>query len=55
VRWEIPLRDSLLGYAWSWLENQVAAAIKLIPLGQTDGQRVQLELAARLPGGSARL
>ena len=28
------------GYLWSWLENQVAAAIKLVPLGQTAGQRV---------------
>jgi urease accessory protein len=54
VRWEIPLRDALLGYAWGWLENQVAAAIKLVPLGQTDGQRVQLALAERLPGLVAR-
>lgn len=49
VHWEIGLHDCLLGYAWSWLENQVAAAIKLVPLGQTDGQRVQLALAAVLP------
>ncbi len=33
-------RDALLGYAWSWLDTQVAAAIKLVPLGQTDGQRL---------------
>lgn len=49
VQWRIGLSDCLLGYAWAWLENQVAAAIKLVPLGQTDGQRVQLDLAARLP------
>ncbi len=49
VHWEIGLEDCLLGYAWGWLENQVAAAIKLVPLGQTDGQRVQLQLAGRLP------
>lgn len=49
VHWDIALEDSLLGYAWGWLENQVAAAIKLIPLGQTDGQRVQLRLAAEIP------
>lgn len=47
--WQIARRDGLLGYAWSWLENQVAAAIKLVPLGQTDGQRVQLGLAGQLP------
>jgi urease accessory protein len=49
VHWQIALEDCALGYAWGWLENQVAAAIKLIPLGQTDGQRVQLALAERLP------
>ena len=32
------------GFGWSWLENQVAAAIKLVPLGQTDGQRLQIRL-----------
>jgi len=31
------------------MENQIAAAIKLVPLGQTEGQRVQLKLAERLP------
>jgi len=54
VEWQISPEDCLLGYAWSWLENQVAAAIKLVPLGQTDGQRVQLHLAERLPGVCAR-
>jgi urease accessory protein len=39
----------MLAYAWGWVENQVAAAIKLVPLGQTDGQRLQFELARRLP------
>jgi urease accessory protein len=29
-----------MGLAWSWLENQVAAATKLIPLGQTQALRI---------------
>jgi len=36
--WQISLESLLAGYTWSWLENAVAAAIKLVPLGQTDGQ-----------------
>jgi urease accessory protein len=40
TEWSIALRATLLGYAWAWAENQVAAAIKLIPLGQAAGQRV---------------
>lgn len=54
VRWEIPLEQAALGYAWGWLENQVAAGVKLIPLGQTAGQRVTAELAEGLPAMVAR-
>ena len=45
VNWGIRLPEAALGYVWSWLENMVAAAIRLVPLGQTDGQRVQMALA----------
>jgi urease accessory protein len=40
VRWEIPLENAVRGYLWAWTENQVAAASRLIPLGQTASQRV---------------
>ena len=36
--WKISIDDLALGYAWAWCENQVAAAMKVIPLGQTQGQ-----------------
>ena len=42
--WQLSERKALYGFAWSWLENQVAAAIKLVPLGQTDGQKLLLAL-----------
>ncbi len=45
AHWRIDLHNALLGYCWSWLENQIAAGIKLIPLGQTAGQRILLLLA----------
>jgi urease accessory protein len=49
ARWSIPVRATALGYAWAWLENQIAAAVKLIPLGQTVGQRALMDLSARIP------
>jgi len=49
VSWEIPARSALIAYLWAWLENQVMAALKSVPLGQTDGQRLLLALAALLP------
>jgi urease accessory protein len=45
-RWNIPLEEALLGYLHSWTSNLVSAGIKLIPLGQTAGQQVLLELGA---------
>ena len=49
VRWQIPLRDAAQGYLWSWCENQVAAVIKLVPLGQSAGQRILAQCAQVIP------
>ena len=43
-KWSVSKDDALLAYAYSWAENQISAAIKLIPLGQTSGQRLLQEL-----------
>jgi urease accessory protein len=45
---ELNPREALIAYLWSWLENQVMAAIKAVPLGQTAGQRILLSLGSRL-------
>lgn len=44
AHWEIDQADALRGFAWSWLENQVSVATKLIPLGQTTAQRLLVAL-----------
>lgn len=49
VRWNIALPDAVSGYLWSWCENQVAAAIKLVPLGQTAGQRILSRAVGAIP------
>lgn len=48
VRWGIDCAAGAHGLAWAWLENQIAAAVKLVPLGQTDGQRLLGELMPNL-------
>jgi urease accessory protein len=45
----VPVSAALTAYVWSWLENQVMAAIKLVPLGQVAGQRLLVALGARIP------
>jgi len=49
VHWNIPVEDIAHGYLWSWCENQVAAGLKLVPLGQTDGQRILISIADVIP------
>jgi len=49
THWQIGAETAALGYAWAWCENQVLAAIKLVPLGQTAGQRLLDRLIATLP------
>ena len=39
----------LVTYAWAWVENQVLAAVKLVPLGQSAAQRMLHALCARIP------
>jgi urease accessory protein len=50
VRWHIEADDALRGYLWAWSENQVLAAIKLVPLGQSAGQRLLHRMTAAMPG-----
>ena len=48
AQWRIESSSALIAYLWSWIENQVMAAIKTVPLGQTAGQKILLVLGARL-------
>ena len=48
-KWEIAVGQMVAGYFWGWLENQVLAAMKLIPLGQRAGQRILFKLAQSIP------
>jgi len=49
VKWQIPVYELLLGYCWSWIENQVSAVVKIIPLGQTQGQQLIHDLLELVP------
>lgn len=49
VHWQIDTRTAAHGYLWAWLENQVIAATKLVPLGQTRAQQLLGELLTLIP------
>lgn len=44
----IDVLQAMHGYAFAWLENQVMAGIKLVPLGQTSGQQVLYRLTEKI-------
>jgi len=43
---DLPSTEAYTAYLWAWLENQVMAAVKLVPLGQSAGQRMLERLGA---------
>jgi urease accessory protein len=46
--WEIEPQESVMGYLWTWAENQVLVAMKAVPIGQSAGQRVLLAMGSRI-------
>ena len=48
AQWKVPAEEAVVAYLWAWLENQVIAAVKTVPLGQTEGQRMLLGLGNQL-------
>ena len=41
---DVPAGEMLEAYLWAFAANLVSAGVRLVPLGQTDGQRVQAAL-----------
>lgn len=46
VQAQVPCHACVMGWLWTWLENQIAVACKTLPLGQSAAQQV---LRALLP------
>jgi urease accessory protein len=46
--WQIDITSATLGYLHSWASNLIGAGVKLIPLGQTAGQQLLLEINSNI-------
>jgi urease accessory protein len=51
---EIDEHTAVLGYLHSWASNLVSAGVKLVPLGQTAGQKLMLQLAEPINASADR-
>lgn len=45
AQWGIDEQDLLTAFGFTWIDAQITAAVKLVPLGQTDGQRLLYRLS----------
>ena len=52
--WRIAPAAALRGFLWIYVEGQVTAAIKLVPLGHTAGQRLLIEAATAIEQAATR-
>ncbi|MCU0524638.1 MAG: urease accessory protein UreF [Elainella sp. Prado103] len=50
--WQIDRSDMRLGYLQSWVANLINAGVRLVPLGQTQGQQILLNLQPTLEQAS---
>ena len=53
--WQIPQEAAVLGYLHSWATNLITAGIKLIPLGQTAGQQILINLQIQIIDATAKI
>jgi urease accessory protein len=54
ARCGIDAPSALVAYLWSWAENQVMAALKAVPLGQSAGQRMLFALGSCIAEHAAK-
>ncbi|MBE9065722.1 urease accessory protein UreF [Leptolyngbya cf. ectocarpi LEGE 11479] len=55
AHWQIDADTMALGYLQSWAANLIGAAVKLVPLGQTEGQSCLLQLIPELTTAAERI
>jgi urease accessory protein len=42
--WQIPVDEAAIAFLYSWAANLISAAVRAVPLGQTEGQRLLRQL-----------
>jgi urease accessory protein len=47
--WHIDAQKAANAYLWAWTENQVLAALKVLPIGQSAGQRILNRIVPVIP------
>jgi len=51
--WQIPVNEAAIAFLHSWAANLISAAVRAVPLGQTEGQRLLQQLTAPIQAAHA--
>lgn len=54
VHFQLPVRGAALAFLFSWIENQVGAATRLLPIGHIAAQRMLSKVLVLLPAAATR-
>jgi urease accessory protein len=54
VYFQVPLRSAALGFLFTWVEQQIAAATRLLPIGHIAAQRLLSQILATIPDAVTR-
>jgi urease accessory protein len=52
---EVPQQEMVEGYLYGWVANQLSAAVRLVPLGPTSAQVLQLRLSSLIKSQAGKL
>lgn len=52
--WAVDDDAACIAYLWTWAENQVLVAMKTVPVGQSAGQRILLQIGTEIAALAAR-
>jgi urease accessory protein len=53
--WQIEPDEALIAYLHSWASNAMVAGVKLIPLGQTTGQQLLMDINCNLADAASKI
>jgi len=53
--WEIPVDEAAIAFLHSWAANLISAAVRAVPLGQTEGQRLLQQMTTPIQTAAAEI
>jgi len=53
--WQMPVDEAAIAFLYSWVANLISAAVRAVPLGQTEGQRLLQQMTTPIQTAYAEI